>query len=114
GHPFAVRRRINSDAVTHFVADGVRKLLMLDYDLSRERTTIDPFKRRGGQWLRRSTRRGRQDESAGVEHRRIIVRSRLNVVPQQRVLLDHFPTLLLFRRDGLLAAIFGVRNQNSQ
>jgi len=57
---------------------------------------------------------GAQDESAGVEHRRIVVRGRLNEVPQQRVLPDHCRTLLLFRRNGLLAAILGVRNQNSE
>ena len=49
-----------------------------------------------------------------MERRRIIIRDSLHVVPQQRVLLDHLRTLLLFRRNGLLAAILGVRNQNSE
>src|SRR5262249_5053178 len=96
------------------VVDGLGKTLDLDYNFSGVRTTVDPVNGRRRQWLRSNTCCRSSDKPGSVECRRIIVRRRLDIVAEERVLLDHQFTLFVFRADGFLTAILRVRNQNRE
>src|SRR5690242_17940765 len=97
-----------------FVVDGLGYTLDFNYDFSGVWTTVDPVNGRRRQWLRRNTCRRSSDKTGSVEYRWIIVRRGLDIVSEERVLLDHEFTLFVFRADGLLAAICRVRNQNRE
>ena len=97
------------DGVADIIVVGLRKALRFDDHLSAVRTTVDPFDGRRRQWLRRNTCCRSSDKTGSVECRRIIVRRRLDIVSEERVLPDHEFTLFVFRADGFLTAILRVR-----
>src|SRR5213594_3671315 len=65
-----------------------------------------------GSTVARPRTRGRScDETAGIESREIVVTRCLDIVAEERDLLNHHLTLLVFRGFGFPAAILRVRNQ---
>ena len=57
---------------------------------------------------------GRRRETAGDEGRHVVVARRLDVTSELRVHLDDGHTLLVFCRNGFLAAILGVDSQRTE
>src|SRR5207247_3522275 len=96
------------------VANGFWKTFDLDHDLSGGRATVDPFNGRRRQWFRRRTRGRSCDETAGIESREIVVTRCLEIVAEERGLLNHHLTVLVFCGFMFLAALLRVVNEGVQ